>query len=451
MAKQEEQIFKKAYTDFDQRLDQELEEEKEERRRQLLLQAPDYKLLNQMLESGKYGEVLAAKLKEGGFYFLRCGEEDNTEKFMTVYRRVLQGYPDKREELLKQAGLFGCMAFKQGMPDFGRACGQTIVSGIRMAGNEEAQALGDVWMYLRNVADTAARTRNDNAFREIVASLQNYWNDRNVTVTLGLLTTLSDLLYVAADRRQINALKTSCSISRKVLRHTSVDPAMRQRFVMEWSSTAAQIVQRGWEEESSVLLKYLCLCLGSLKDAGLIKKAMAEASVHMQMQSKWDNFETAFRLYFPCQWFSLVILRWGMRRYRRVLQVESVLEREGAEPDSDILNQVERKMELAEEKDNALDVIRFVLRNARDMAAACARLLMKDEWEIYSVWQQVWLSVVPGREKRNDKIRLFMQLVVEYWRSTQPSRSNKQWDYMKEVVTPSLLTDYHLELIKLVS
>ena len=46
MAKQEASIFKKTYTDFDKRLDQELEEEKKERRRQLLLQAPDIKLLN---------------------------------------------------------------------------------------------------------------------------------------------------------------------------------------------------------------------------------------------------------------------------------------------------------------------------------------------------------------------------------------------------------------------
>ena len=40
MAKPEEQIFKKAYTDFDERLDRELEEEKEDRRRELLLQLP---------------------------------------------------------------------------------------------------------------------------------------------------------------------------------------------------------------------------------------------------------------------------------------------------------------------------------------------------------------------------------------------------------------------------
>ena len=76
MAKQEESIFKKGYTDFDKRLDQELEEEKIERRRQLMLQAPDFKLLNQMVENQEYSLELAAKLKDGGLYYLRSGEKD---------------------------------------------------------------------------------------------------------------------------------------------------------------------------------------------------------------------------------------------------------------------------------------------------------------------------------------------------------------------------------------
>ena len=65
MANQEERIFKKIYTDFDKRLDQELDEEKAERRRQLLLQAPNFKLLNMMVENEKYSQELAAKLKDG--------------------------------------------------------------------------------------------------------------------------------------------------------------------------------------------------------------------------------------------------------------------------------------------------------------------------------------------------------------------------------------------------
>ena len=451
MANQKERIFKKTYTDFDKRLDQELEEEKEERRRQLLLQAPDFKLLNQMVESEEYSQELAAKLKDGGLYYLRSGEEETAEKFMGIFRRTLQSHPSVREDLIKQAGFLGCMAFKRNMPRLGRFCGEAILSGLRLLGQEELELIEQGYLQFKNVTDTSARTRNEPDFREIVNALYHYWNNNKITVTPGLLSVLSGLLFVAADRRQINALKTVCSLGRNVLRKSAGDPVMRQQFVMEWGGTAAQIAQRGWEEECGLLLKHLCLCLGDLRDIGLIKKAMADVSIHMQMQSKWDNYETAFRLYYPCHLLALVMLRWGMRRYRRALQVERIMEVEAAVQDYGIMDHVERKLELQDEKEKALDIIRFVLRNARDTAAACARLLMKEEWEIYATWQQEWLSVAPGKDRLREKILLFMQMTAEYWHTTQPSRSKKQWEFMAEVVNPSLLSDKHRELIKEVS
>ena len=449
MAKQEESIFKKAYTDFDKRLDQELEEEKVERRRQLMLQAPDFKLLNQIVENQEYSLELAAKLKDGGLYYLRSGEEDTVEKFMSIFRRTLQSHPAVREDLFKQAGFLGCMAFKRDMPLLGRLCGEAILSGLRLLPPEDIEVSEQGYLQFKNVTDTAVRTHNDREFREILNALHHYWKENKVAVTPGLLSCLSDFLFVAADRRQVDTLEMICLLSRDVMRHTSVDAAMQQRFIMEWSGTAAQIAQRGWEEECGLLLKHLCLCLGSMRYTGLIKKVLADVSIHMQMQSKWDNFETAFRLYYPCQLFTLVMMRWGMRRYRHALQAEKIMEAEI--PESGILDQVQQKMELLDEKQKALDIIRFVLRNARDMAAACARLLMKDEWEIYASWQQEWLSAAQGKEKRQKQVRLFMQMTAEYWRNTQPSRSKKQWDFMAEVVNPSLLSDEHRDLIKEVS
>ena len=451
MEKPENSIFKKGYTEFDQRLDQELEEEKEERRRQLLLQAPDFKLLNQMLESGEYSQDLSSKLKDGGLYYLRSGEEESAERFMSIFRKTLEVHPTVREDLIKQAGFLGCMAFKRGMPRLGRLCGETILSGLRLLDHEDRELIEQGYLQFKNVTDTAVRTRNEWDFREIVTALHQYWKDNRVTVTPGFISILSDLLFVAADRRQINALKTICSLNRSVMRHDSVDRVMQQQFAMEWSNTAAQIAQRGWEAECQLLLKHLCLYLGSVKDAALIKKVMADVSLHMQIQSKWDNFETAFRLFYPCQIFTMELLRWGLDQYDQALLSEKVLEVEAEIRGSGIMRQMERKMELLEEKEKALDMIRFVLRNGRDTAAACARLLMKDEWEIYAAWQREWLSAVAGKEKRQKQVRQFMQMLAEYWQSTQPSRSRKQWDAMTEVMNPSQLSDKHLELIRLVS
>ncbi len=451
MGKPENSIFKKGYTEFDQRLDQELEEEKEERRRQLLLQAPDFKLLNQMLESGEYSQDLASKLKDGGLYYLRSGEEESAEKFMNIFRKTLELHPTVREDLIKQAGFLGCMAFKRDMPRLGRLCGEAILNGLCLLGPEDRELIEQGYLQFKNVTDTAVRTRNEWDFREIVTALDQYWRDYRTAVTPGFVSILSDLLFVAADRRQINALKTICALSRSVMRQNSVDRVTRRHFAMEWSNTAAQIAQRGWEAECQMLLKHLCLFLGSPHDDVLIKKVMADVSFHMQIQSKWDNFETAFRMFYPCQLLALVLLHRGMNRYKRVLLSEKVLEVEAAIQDSGVVGQTERRMELLEEKDNALGMIRFILRNGRDMAAACARLLMKDEWDIYIAWQREWLSAFAGKEKRRKQVRQFMQMMAEYWRSTQPSRSRKQWDAMAEVMNPSQLSDKHMELIKLIS
>ena len=233
MAKQEKSIFKKGYTEFDKRLDQELEEEKEERRRQLLLQAPDFKLLNQIVESEEYSRELVAKLKDGGLYYLRSGEEDTVERFMGIFRRTLQSHPSVREDLFKQAGFLGCMAFKRGLPRLGRFCGEAILSGLRVLGQEDTELIGLGYLQFKNVTDTAARTHNDYDFREIINALDRYWKENRVTVTPGLLSVLSDLLFVAADRRQINALVTVCSLNRNVLSRSTADPVVRQRFLMD--------------------------------------------------------------------------------------------------------------------------------------------------------------------------------------------------------------------------
>lgn len=451
MENEEEQIFKKTYTDFDRRLDQELEEEIKERRRQLLLQSPNFKLLNQMVENEKYSQELAAKLKDGGLYYLESREEETIERFMGIFRRTLQSHSSVREELFKQAGFLGCMAFKRDIPLLGRLCGEAILSGMRLLKQDDQELTEFGYLQFKNVTNTALRTRNEEDFQKLVDALDHYLKENRIQVTPGLHSLLSDLLFVAADRRQTNALVTVCSLARNMLRNSSSEPAMRQQFVMEWSTTAAQIAQRGWEEECGLLLKHLCLCLGSMRDISLIKKMMADIFIHMQMQSKWDNFETAFRLYYPCQLFALVMLQWGLRRYRRVLQCENVKEDETEIQDFGILSLVEKKMGAMDEKEEAQDIIRFVLRTVRDMTTAFARLRMKDEWEIYVSWQREWLSAVPDKGKRKERIRLFMQMTAEYWRNTQPSKGSKQWEFMTEVVSPSLLSDEHMELIKEIS
>ncbi len=481
MAKPEEQIFKKAYTDFDERLDRELEEEKEARRRELLLQAPDYKLMNYLAENGSEEETpeLARRLKDAGIYYLRSQDDSETEKFTGVFRKSLLRHPGLREDMLKSAGLVGCFAFKQDLPKLGKSCGEMILEDLRLLGNDSPEVSSEGFLYLKNVADTAARSRSSGEFRDLIQALQAYWNGNPLPVTPGLLALLADILFVAADRRQNDVLIAVCRLSRAVLLHPSVDRAMRLRFVTEWAGTAAQIAQRGWEPECRVLLGDLCRFLSSARDMLLAKKVLADISVQMQMQTKWDGFASAFRLYYPCQMFALGALRWALRRYRKIsaatdatedlgiqnpaeepaaLQAaaervdapegEGPVSRRNAADATWMMAQMEKRLELLSDQESAQDMISFLLRNVRDTAAACARLEMKDEWEIYGTWQQEWLAACARTEKRRNQVRLFMQLAAEYWHSTQPARSNKQWENMAEIVTPSLLKAAHRDLLE---
>ena len=223
MANQEERIFKKIYTDFDKRLDQELDEEKAERRRQLLLQAPNFKLLNMMVENEKYSQELAAKLKDGGLYYLRSREEENVEKYMGIFRRTLQSHPSVREELFKQAGFLGCMAYKKDIPLLGRLCGEAVLSGLRLLKQEDQELIEQGYLQFKNVTNTALRSRNEEDFRELVNALDRYWKDNRISVTPGLLGLLSGLLFAAADRRQTNALMTVCSLGRTAAVHHGME------------------------------------------------------------------------------------------------------------------------------------------------------------------------------------------------------------------------------------
>ncbi|MBO5590852.1 MAG: hypothetical protein J5923_06425 [Acidaminococcaceae bacterium] len=447
MAKQEESIFKKGYTEFDERLDSELEEEKDERRKQLLLQAPDYKLLNWMAEHGESPEELGVKLRDAGYYFLRSGAEEETEKIMTVLHKVVEGQPSLRGDILKQAGFFGCLAFKRNMPVLGRACAELILKDLRLIGADERDLVEEGYLLLKNVADTAAHTRNDEVFKKIVEAFCSHWKRGYAVITNGLTALLADLLFVAADRRYMVALKQICRLNRNVLRHESVDPVMRQQFVLEWSRVAAQIAQRGWDAECTVLLKEMCLLLGSVKDFGLIKKVIADVAVHMQMQSQWDSFENACRVYYPYCLFHLAVLQWTLRRYDCLTHQEGILSLDTGAQESGMADRLEQKMNLLSEKETVVDMIRFLLRNGRDFTAACARLLMKDEWEIYLSWFHEGMAIAGKHEKTRRRIRKYLQMVAEYWRCTQPSRSKKQWERIAEIMRPSEMSEEESALV----
>lgn len=420
MSSKGDKFRKKNYTDFDARLDRELEEEILERQKQIRQQAPDLDLLERQIRQGTAEIGLAEKLKQTCSYFLCYDMEEAACRTMGIFREAIRGYGGVRSDLIGQAGLLGCLAFRQNMAQAGEACADAVAQGMQYLEKEETETLDRSYGFLRNIADISLRTRNEASFFRIVAQIQAVRERQPGRVPSGLLALLQDLLFMASDRRQTDALRTVCRISRDVLRDPALSAGSRRKFALEWSATAAQIAQRGWTEETRLLLSGLCRFLAAARDSELTRALLTDFALHIQMQSHWDGTESAFALYYPCQLFALFVLRRAEVQYLKV-----VPPKDGPLP---------------AEREEALVMIRFLLRNARDIIANSARLNMQDEWQVYTAWRKLWLTAEPGKEGRQKRIRKFLQLTAEYWRRSQPSSSRRQWAKMAEVMWPSVLS-----------
>lgn len=468
MSKEDNKFRKKNYTDFDARLDQELEEEILERQKQIRRQAPDLELLRRKIQEGTGEAGLVETLKKACSYFLCYDMEADVCRTQELFREAIRSYGDLRLDLMEQAGLLGCLAFKQNMPTAGEACAKTVADGLQYFGKDAAEELERGYGYLRNLADISLRTRNEAAFEHIVVQVR-WLAERNPgQVPSGLTALLQDLLFVASDRRQTGALKEICRMSRGVLRELPASFRGRRKFALEWSATAAQIAQRGWEPEARLLLASLCRFVASVREPGLVKALLQDFALHMQMQSHWDGAESAFRLYYPCQQLLLILLRREERRYVKAVRAIGDFAGRG-EPDigteTEGINLPESvgpaagattgngggaydgSLKARTAKEEALTMIRILLRTARDITANSARLNMQDEWEIYTGWRKLWLAAETGRERRQKRIRAFLQLTAEYWRRSQPSSSRRQWGKMAEVMWPSVLAPMEYELL----
>jgi len=145
--------------------------------------------------------------------------------------------------------------------------------------------------------------------------------------------------------------------------------------------------------------------------------------------------------------FYLAVLQWTLRRYDCLTHQEGILSLDTGAQESGMADRLEQKMNLFSEKETVVDMLRFLLRNGRDFTAACARLLMKDEWEIYLSWLHEGIAIAGKHEKTRRRIRKYLQMVAEYWRCTQPSRSKKQWEKMAEIMRPSEMSEEESALV----
>lgn len=99
------------------------------------------------------------------------------------------------------------------------------------------------------------------------------------------------------------------------------------------------------------------------------------------------------------------------------------------------------------ELDNYQELYQLLLQSLRDQLNMAARSAMAEEYEAY---QELYLLLGRNLENEEAKNRLsrLMQLVINYWRYTQPKSSRKQVRELEELLEPSSLTEEQNELLK---
>jgi len=251
-------------------------------------------------------------------------------------------------------------------------------------------------------------------FLAILDHVEAYVKQRKPAASPPLLALLLSLLFISADKRQLSGIRTLTKTCRQVLLDGRTTSSQRSSFLREQAAIAGQIAQRGWKEEALELTGAICSYLVRQKDFNLIRTSFVGAMMHMQMFCKWEGVAGSLRQYYPWHLLTLCMMRQATREY-------------------------DKHREDPKKQEGARLAGRFFLRNYRDMITNIARLLMKDESDIYTEMTKAWGEMEKDCPRRAARARLFLQMTAVYWQQTQPSSSRRQWDKMAPVLLPSLL------------
>jgi hypothetical protein len=371
---------------------------------------PDFIALEKAVVAPHADPGLAERLKDAMYYCMNVRDDGLACRAAQLYKTAVQQHKEQRPGLYGDAALLGCLSFQQGMPAAGLLLGNVLVSGLYLTGSteEDRPVRRKVFAALQSVLDMAARKRCNDVFLTLLGQLRGYARTRHPEAGNGYAALLLDLLFVAADRRQLPALGIVTRLAGRLWRDTEEGAEARSQFAREWSSTVAQIAHRGWLAETHLLEEGLCRMAWRTHDFSLQKALLADAAFQVQMISHWDGCEKAFQLYRPLFGAALA---WERKNVRPALGA--------ANPPADCLRN-----------------LTALFAAFRDMAATTARVTMQDEWQVYTAWNKAWLAAAEGKPARQEQICIFMQLLIQFWGLSQPRRAKRQWPKLEGVLTP---------------
>lgn len=311
----------------------------------------------------------------------------------------------ERQRCIRQAGLYGCLALK----NFADACAEKFFVQLLQTAKESSDNK-ILLIAIRDMLSVAARLRKKTLFcswlRHAEAFLAKMIIARdNPDEVSGFLQSMA---FIVCDRRNNDAFAVMRNLM-VLFVSVSVNKAVLKNFVSEWTNLIARMGRRKWFDVSDFLLSALFKALWRKKDSGLLTSTLLQLHLHVQMYCRWDGAENAFIAYRKLQYFYFIIAAYaGNKRF-------------------------------AAEKRYCC--LRAVLLNVRELIANMARTIMQDELQIIRIWHDCLLREAGDRMKK--RVKIFVQLEINYWSMTKPKTSRKQLAYLADLLQPDLINaDY---------
>ncbi len=333
----------------------------------------------------------------------------------------MNNVPEELEGKLHTAGAAACIALKTGdEARTGSGAAELLQLFHDVCAGESPEALQCAALAaLRPLLTASLRQRRPELFtgclEQSAAELKMLAQQAKTRdgLRLALEKFFQELAFAVCDRR--------CAEGRRLLSPALCvflkDPALSESFCREWTSLAARMARRGWQEEASWLRRLLLKAVLKRGCLQQIRSVLMQLEMHFEMYARRDGFEEAFASCRELQYFYLLLTA--------------------------------RAQRMDEEGCAALTAA--VLRSIRNLAAEAARAAMQDELEVFRSWHSLLAGLAGRTPKGRRRADELTQLAITYWQLTKPKTSRKQIRFLQDLLEPCLLTEKQRRLLEKIS
>lgn len=309
----------------------------------------------------------------------------------------------------KRTILTGCMAIREDNLELAQSCIDELIGGEYSA---EEFLRGTRSMLL-----CAARKHYDNLFVMWMEQLEP-----RLSLIMGIKPSdklagefLLSISFAVCDGRLTEVQPILRRLVQKYLQVVA-DDVLLESFLCEWSSMIARMVRRGWQQETTWLLKMLFSVLLRKRSLKLYDTVLLHLQMNFVMYCQWDGLEKAVAAYKELQLLYAYF--------------------------------IDKAVSSSTSPEERSKYFLLALRNIRGVVSNISRVLMLDELDVFQSWYAMLQYQQRDNPKGKTRMKLLVQLSILYWKETKPRTSRKQIKYLKELLEPSVISKEYAELLQ---